>query len=100
MSLYTADLKAQLRASQAVSAALQRDVADKEKLLAEALEAMLNLAPRIKNDRGGCFGDGGKECACTACKIRRELRALRVASGKRKQPIVLRGAVRAKRRGA
>ena len=42
-------------------------------LLREALEAMLNRAPRIKNDRGGCFGDGGKDCTCTVCKIRREI---------------------------
>ena len=57
----------------AVAVALQRDIAGKNELLREALEAMLNLAPRIKNDRDGCFGDGGKDCVCTACKIRREL---------------------------
>lgn len=49
----------------------------KNALLREALEAMTNLAPRVK-DYGGCFGRmaggyGGKECACTACKIRREI---------------------------
>ena len=48
-------------------------------LLREALEAMINLAPRVK-DYGGCFGrmaggkDGPDECVCTACKIRRELK--------------------------
>lgn len=46
-------------------------------LLKEALDAMLNLAPRVK-DYGGCFGrmagsGGGKDCICTACKIRRAL---------------------------
>ncbi len=45
-------------------------------LLREALEAMQNLAPRVK-DYGGCFGrmagGGGADCECTACKIRREL---------------------------
>jgi len=46
---------------------------DMSALLREALEALWNLAPRIKNDRGGCFGDGGKDCTCTACKIRREI---------------------------
>ena len=46
-------------------------------LLSEALEAMINLAPRVKN-YDGCFdrmagGFGGKDCKCTACKIRREI---------------------------
>jgi hypothetical protein len=46
-------------------------------LLSEALEAMTNLAPRVK-DHGGCFGRmaggiGGYDCSCTACKIKREL---------------------------
>lgn len=46
-------------------------------LLREALEAMLNLAPRVK-EYGGCFGKmaggtGGEDCICTACKIRREI---------------------------
>jgi len=45
----------------------------KDELLREALQAMLNLAPRIRDDRGGCFGDGGRDCPCTACKIRREI---------------------------
>ena len=47
---------------------------DARALLNEALEAMLNMAPRIRDERGGCFGDGGQDCACTACRIRRELR--------------------------
>jgi hypothetical protein len=60
-----------------VSIALQRDVKAKNILLSEALEAMTNLAPRVK-DHGGCFGRmaggiGGYDCSCTACKIKREL---------------------------
>ena len=52
---------------------IANDIERKDGLLREALDAMLNLAPRIKNDRGGCFGDGGQDCECTACRIRREL---------------------------
>lgn len=52
---------------------------EKDALLSEALEAMINLAPRVKN-YDGCFGRmaggcGGKDCDCTACKIRREIEA-------------------------
>lgn len=56
------ETKEMLEVSQAVCVALQRDIAEKEKLLAEALEAMLNLAPRIRKERSGCFGDGGEDC--------------------------------------
>lgn len=45
----------------------------KDALLREALESMLNLSPRTEKERGGCFGDGGQDCVCTACKIRREI---------------------------
>ena len=46
-------------------------------LLREALESMLNLAPRVKG-YDGCFGrmvggTGGEDCTCTACKIKREI---------------------------
>ena len=40
-------------------------------LLEEALQAMLNMAPRIRDERNGCFGDLQVDCTCTACKIRR-----------------------------
>lgn len=54
------------------------DMNRKDDLLREALEAMNNLAPRVK-EYGGCFGKmagtgGGHDCTCTACKIRRELK--------------------------
>lgn len=42
-------------------------------LLSEAREAMLNLAPRIRDDRYGCFGTCQMDCCCTSCKIRRVL---------------------------
>ncbi len=55
---------------------LREQARTKDTLLREALEAMQNLAPRVK-DYGGCFGrmagGGGADCECTACKIRREL---------------------------
>lgn len=48
----------------------------KAALLREAINAMQNLAPRVK-EYGGCFGrmtgGGGADCECTACKIRREI---------------------------
>lgn len=45
----------------------------KDVVLREALEALLNMAPRIRDERGGCFGNGGQDCNCTACRIRREI---------------------------
>lgn len=47
--------------------------ASDEALLSEALDAMLNLAPTVRRDRRGCFGNMQTECDCTACKIRRRL---------------------------
>lgn len=51
----------------------------KDDLLREALGALYNMAPRVK-DYGGCFArmvggqDGPDTCVCTACRIKRELR--------------------------
>ncbi len=42
-------------------------------LFQEAIEAILNLAPAVRRDRGGCFGTMQPDCGCTVCKIRRWL---------------------------
>jgi len=42
-------------------------------LLEEAVEAILNLAPGVRRDRGGCFGSQQSDCECSVCKIRRWL---------------------------
>lgn len=49
----------------------------KDGLLREALNAMINMAPRVK-EYDGCFGrmaggTSGDECTCTACKIKSEI---------------------------
>ena len=56
---------------------IQKITDAKDDILREALNAMLNLSPRVK-EYGGCFGKmaggiGGEDCICTACKIRREI---------------------------
>ena len=52
---------------------LECEMALANAILEEALEAMLNLAPRVRKERGGCFGNQQADCGCTACKIRRFL---------------------------
>lgn len=42
-------------------------------LFEEAVEAILNLAPAIRKERGGCFGSRQADCGCTVCKVRRYL---------------------------
>lgn len=47
------------------------ELSEAKALLSEALDAMLNLAPAIRRERSGCFGNRQFDCMCTACKIRR-----------------------------
>lgn len=54
------------------SPAAKKNASD-EALLSEALDALLNLAPSVRRDRRGCFGNLQTGCDCTACKIRRRL---------------------------
>ena len=42
-------------------------------LFEETVEAILNLAPGVRKERGGCFGSRQTDCGCTVCKIRRWL---------------------------
>ena len=42
-------------------------------LFEEAVEAILNLAPGVRKERGGCFESRQTDCGCTVCKIRRWL---------------------------
>lgn len=43
-------------------------------LLKEARDALFNLAPKFKER--DCFGDRQKDCACTACKLKRAIAVL------------------------